>query len=87
MPKSVRRGVPSSAKSTLPKALITSEKLRKYTIKAIAGEFGFNTSESFSKAFYKKHGIYPSYFLSRLEKNQEKEVKNVLKTILKKSPS
>ena len=69
------------------KALITNEKLRKYTIKAIAGEFGFNTSESFSKAFYKKHGIYPSYFLSRLEKNQEKEVKNVLKTILKKSPS
>ncbi|MCK8523091.1 AraC family transcriptional regulator [Aquimarina sp. D1M17] len=42
--------------------------LRKYTIKAIAEEIGFNNSESFSKAFYKKTGLYPSYFIKELEK-------------------
>ena len=41
---------------------------RSYTIKAIAEEVGFNTTQSFSNAFYKKTGIYPSYFLKRLEK-------------------
>ena len=42
-------------------------KFRKYTIKAIAGECGFKNAESFSKAFYKKWGIYPSYYLKQLE--------------------
>lgn len=41
---------------------------RRYTIKAIANDIGFNTAEAFSKAFYKKTGIYPSYFVSQLEK-------------------
>ncbi len=41
---------------------------RKYTIKAIAQEVGFNTSEAFAKTFYKKTGIYPSYFIKNLEK-------------------
>ena len=41
---------------------------RKYTIKAIAGEVGFNSAESFSSAFVKKAGISPSYFLKELEK-------------------
>ncbi|WP_299433857.1 AraC family transcriptional regulator [uncultured Aquimarina sp.] len=41
---------------------------RKYTVKAIAQEIGFNNSEAFSKAFYKKTGIYPSYFIKELEK-------------------
>lgn len=36
---------------------------RKYTIQAIAHESGFKNSQSFSKAFYKKTGIYPSYFI------------------------
>ncbi len=40
---------------------------RKYTIKAIAKEVGFSSSESFSKKFYKKTGIYPSYFVKNLE--------------------
>ncbi len=44
------------------------KKLRNYTIKAIARETGFNTAEVFSKAFYGKHGIYPSYFIKKLEK-------------------
>ena len=39
---------------------------RKYGIKAIASEVGFNNTESFSKAFYKKTGIYPSYFINNL---------------------
>ncbi len=42
--------------------------LRKYTVKAIAKEFGFNTAESFSTAFHKKTGIYPSYFIKQLKK-------------------
>ncbi len=43
-------------------------KFRKYTIKAIAQEIGFNTAEAFAKTFYKNTGIYPSYFIKRLEK-------------------
>ena len=39
---------------------------------AIAQEVGFNNSESFSKAFYKKTGIYPSYFIKQLEKENKK---------------
>ncbi|MFT4575428.1 MAG: AraC-like DNA-binding protein [Polaribacter sp.] len=52
----------------------TAEKLktdsifRRYSIKAIAGEVGFNTTESFSKAFYKNTGIKPSFFIKELEK-------------------
>ncbi|MFL1896013.1 helix-turn-helix domain-containing protein [Aquimarina sp. 2-A2] len=43
-------------------------KFRKYTIKAISSEIGFNTTEAFSKAFHKKTGIYPSYFIKNLDK-------------------
>ena len=43
---------------------------RKYTIKAIAQEIGFNNTESFSKSFFKKTGIYPSYFIKELEKQK-----------------
>lgn len=42
-------------------------KLRKYTIQALAIEFGFNSAESFSAAFYKKSGIKPAYFIKQLE--------------------
>ncbi|WP_109097198.1 helix-turn-helix domain-containing protein [Aquimarina sp. AU58] len=45
----------------------SDSKFRKYTIKAIAQEVGFNTAEAFSKTFYKKTGIYPSYFIKKLE--------------------
>ena len=41
---------------------------RKYTIKAIAQECGFKTAESFSKTFYKAYGIYPSYFIKKMDK-------------------
>ncbi len=40
---------------------------RKYTIKAIALESGFSNTESFSKFFYKKFGIYPSYYIKSLK--------------------
>lgn len=44
------------------------KKFRKYTIKAVSSEIGFNTTEAFSKAFHKKTGIYPSYFIKNLDK-------------------
>ena len=43
-----------------------NKEYRKYTIKAVAGESGFKSYTSFSKAFYKKTGIKPSYFMDRL---------------------
>ena len=42
-------------------------RFRRYTIKAIAAECGFNNPESFNKAFYKVYGIYPSYYINQLE--------------------
>lgn len=51
----------------------TLQKLREdsvfqnYTIKAIAQETGFNSAQAFSNAFYKKTGIYPSYFIKQLK--------------------
>jgi AraC-like DNA-binding protein len=46
--------------------LKTNTNIRKFTIKAIAEEAGFNNSESFSKSFYKIKGIKPSYFMKEL---------------------
>ncbi|WP_166922016.1 helix-turn-helix domain-containing protein [Flavobacterium poyangense] len=45
------------------------KKLRKYTIQALALEFGFNNAESFSIAFYKKTGIKPTYFIKQIEES------------------
>jgi len=42
-------------------------KFRRYTIKAIAAECGFNNPDSFNKAFYKVYSIYPSYYIKQLE--------------------
>lgn len=44
---------------------------RKYSIKAIANDLGFNTAEAFSKAFQKKTGILPSYFIKELIKTKK----------------
>lgn len=54
-------------------ALQKQSKLREYTIKTIAHEVGFGNTESFTKAFYKKTGLYPSYFIKQLKKNNSKE--------------
>ncbi|NER12949.1 helix-turn-helix domain-containing protein [Leptobacterium flavescens] len=51
------------------KKLQTDKTYRKFTIKAIALEAGFKSPESFSKAFFKKNGIYPSFYIKHLEKN------------------
>ena len=57
--------------------LKNNAELRKYTIVAIADEAGFNTAESFSKAFYKETGIYPSFFIKELNKINEKRSRNL----------
>ena len=46
--------------------LKTDTKIRKYTIKALANEAGFNSTEVFSKSFHKRTGIYPSYFIKKV---------------------
>ncbi|WP_160129088.1 AraC family transcriptional regulator [Kordia antarctica] len=43
-------------------------KFRSFTIGAIAQEIGFKRSESFSKAFKVKTGLYPSYFIKEVER-------------------
>ncbi len=48
--------------------LINDKKFRNYSIKAIANEVGYKKAESFSKAFYKKTGMYPSFFIKQLNK-------------------
>lgn len=49
-------------------ALNEDSKLRKYSIKAIANECGFRGSDSFSRAFYKHNGIYPSFYIKQMNK-------------------
>lgn len=46
--------------------LKSNEKLRKYSISAIAEDVGFNNSESFSNAFKKITGTLPSYYIKLL---------------------
>ncbi len=47
------------------------KRFRLYSIKAIAEESGFNSPEVFSKAFYKRTQLYPSYFIKQLNKNYD----------------
>jgi AraC-like DNA-binding protein len=42
--------------------------MQNYTISALAKEFGYNNTESFSTAFYKQTGIKPSYYIKQLRK-------------------
>ncbi|TRW25188.1 AraC family transcriptional regulator [Flavobacterium zepuense] len=51
--------------------LKTETKYRNYTIKALAAEAGFSTAQHFSKAFFTRTGIYPSYFVNELNKEYE----------------
>lgn len=50
--------------------LLKNKKFRLYTIRAIAEESGYKNVESFSRAFYKRHGIYPSFYIKNLNKNE-----------------
>ncbi|WP_428229083.1 helix-turn-helix domain-containing protein [Flavobacterium sp.] len=54
--------------------LIKDKKFRKYTIKAISEEVGFNNSESFAKAFYNNTGLQPSYFIKKIEEKENKPI-------------
>lgn len=49
------------------KELKANPKIRKFTIKAIAQEAGFNNSDSFSKVFFKLKGENPSEFIKKLD--------------------
>ncbi len=49
--------------------------LRKFTIKAIANEFGYNSAETFSNAFYKQVKIKPSYYIRELRKTDSNKKK------------
>src|SRR5690606_28758122 len=49
------------------KKIKTDAKLQSFTIQAISEEIGFSTSQSFANAFYKRTGIYPSYFIKQLK--------------------
>lgn len=44
---------------------------KKYTIKAIAQEGGFTNSGAFFRAFYKKTGLKPSYFIKKVREEQQ----------------
>ena len=48
--------------------LKTNPTVRKYTMRALAKEFGFNTGGPFIQAFKKKIGISPLYFIEQLER-------------------
>jgi len=49
--------------------LTTDSIFRKYSIKAIGEDVGFSSTQSFTRAFYKKTGLQPSYFLKNLNIN------------------
>ncbi len=48
-----------------------NSRLRKYTIKGISQEAGFNTAESFASAFKKRTGLNPSYFVRNLNSKKD----------------
>jgi AraC-like DNA-binding protein len=52
------------------KRLAQEKQFRSFTIKAIAEDSGFNNAQSFSVAFHKKTGLYPSYFIKKLNTNK-----------------
>lgn len=52
------------------KELKENKILQKYTIKTISEEAGFNTAESFARAFKNKTGIRPSYYIRNLKKEE-----------------
>lgn len=54
--------------------LTKGKQLRSYTIKAIAEEVGFNNAQSFTNAFNKKTGLFPSYFIKQLNKKEKTQL-------------
>lgn len=58
--------------------LHSDSKFRKYSIDALALEFGFSKRRHFSDVFIKKTGITPSYYIQQLEKDVKFENKVIL---------
>lgn len=56
--------------------LKNSKDFKKYTIEAIAEEVGFSNTQSFSKAFYNKTGLQPSFFIKKLRETEKIGVNN-----------
>jgi len=52
--------------------LQNDKQFRSYSVKAIAFEIGFKSSQSFSNAFIKKTGLKPSIFINELKKRNNK---------------
>ncbi len=50
--------------------IIEEKTFQKFTIKALAGEFGFGSRDSFNRAFYAVYKITPSYFLKKIREEQ-----------------
>jgi len=48
-----------------------NRRFRKLTINALAEEFGFSSTRSFSDAFFKVTGLKPSYYISQIEKDEK----------------
>ncbi|NKI27419.1 AraC family transcriptional regulator [Arenibacter sp. 6A1] len=57
--------------STAIEELTKKPALLKYNYQGLAETFGFKTGESFSKAFHKKTGVYPSKLLKELDKREK----------------
>ncbi len=53
--------------------LKNDKRFRSYTIQGIAEDIGYTNAEPFAKAFKKKTGIYPSYFIKKLESDGPKK--------------
>lgn len=53
------------------KKLKEDKVFRAYDIKSIAKESGFKSSDSFSRAFVKNTGIYPSFYVKSINKSED----------------
>ena len=52
-------------------ALKVNPTFLRYSIKAIALECGYTNATSFSRAFYKQTGLYPSFYIKQLSKKKK----------------
>ncbi len=51
--------------------LALDSKFKNYTVRAIADEIGFSNPQSFSNYFYKKNGIYPSFYIKKIKQQPQ----------------
>jgi AraC-like DNA-binding protein len=51
-------------------ALQANPTFLRYSIKAIALECGYTNATSFSRAFFKQTGLYPSFYIRQLSKKK-----------------